>query len=272
MTILTAEAHQQIRVLIVHGTPLFSLGLCSTLEQHGVQIVGEATKLEEIPEVIRSRRPDVVVFDGTLTFGDAYRRYSAVEMVAQVRQAGGRGIIVLVPAAHEEHLFAFMRAGAAAYELDRLSGDSLVEKVQLVACGSYLISGEVLPQLSECHDTQPSEVQPEREALPQDPSGVTAREQEVLRAVAAGLSNKEIARELGISDQTAKNHITNILRKLRATDRTAAVVVALRCGLITLPAQEGITVLSQEQQRGVRDLRAALATIRAEGHREEVAV
>jgi DNA-binding NarL/FixJ family response regulator len=233
------QGHEPLRIVIVHQEPLFRLGLRSVLERQGMQIAGETTRLEEILDVVTSKQPDVILLDGA--FCDAFRTLSAADVVMRIRQAGARGIIVLVATPDEEQLFWLLLAGAAAYALDRLESDSLVEMVRRVAAGEYLLTEEVLstdtrpPARSRPPKPLPKRVTPEPEAVTQtrERLGITDREIEVLQCVMRGLSNVRIGRVLGITHHTAKNHIMHLFGKFNVRDRTAAVVYALRHGLIS---------------------------------------
>jgi DNA-binding NarL/FixJ family response regulator len=241
-------------VLIVHENPLFRVGLCSVLKRHEeMQIVGvvsEVVELEQLLELIAARRPDVVLFDGALT--SCQPTHSAAEVVDQMRRVGARGIMVFAPALNDEEcLFRFLVSGAAAYELPTISGNDLMEKIQRIANGEYLISSaslhsapakvsaeaflhEVPEEVPIAHCKQEAPVSDCRqEQQSYDPLQMTDREITILKQILKGRSNKQIARTLGKSEQTVKNHITSILKKFQVCDRTAAVVVALRRGLIS---------------------------------------
>jgi DNA-binding NarL/FixJ family response regulator len=238
-----------IRVLIIHNNPLWRIGLRAVLEQHSIHIIGETVEPDQILERA-ALCPDVVLFDESLT----WPAYTSVEMVIQLRRAGARGIFVFTSAANEEGLFQFFRSGAAAYELPTLSVDGLVEKIRRVAQGEYLITNVVLrPPLLPVRSIVPKQPLPEHPSLSKRvepgplgqtvpiPSDLSEREIEVLRCLMRGLKNKEIARVLKISDQTVKNHITRIHTKLGVSDRTAAVVTALRRGIISLKDAPDVT-------------------------------
>lgn len=216
-----------IKVIIVSDWPVVRYGIRALLERQGnCTIVGESTDAAEIIDLVRTHQPDVVLIDGALTSIDALE-------LAQILQQhdAGNGMFVLAPSKDEERLFQFVRLGVVAYELSTLSLEELVEKVSKVSQGEYLISGDVLTPLPRpivSPGVRYEARNPVREA-PQKPSvsPLSYREIEILEYIARGNSNKEIAKTLKISDQTVKNHITSILKKLGVNDRTAAVVYAL---------------------------------------------
>jgi DNA-binding NarL/FixJ family response regulator len=226
-----------IRVLIVHPTPLFREGLRQVLGRvEDIQIIGEAVTAEQAVTLAQAAHPDLVLLASRLPTGNT------VELASQLRLIGVGGIFVLSVSPDEEELFRFLMSGAAAYERAALSGGDLVEKIRCVARGEYIISSAVLrPQ-------PPSEKAPiVQRKPPYDPTQVTPRELDVLKQIMTGRSNKQAARVLKLSDQTVKNYITSICRKFKANDRTHAVVIALRRGLIALEdVKAGDLVLSEE--------------------------
>jgi DNA-binding NarL/FixJ family response regulator len=232
----TVLSTNQLRVLVIHGNPLFRLGLHSILEGHGMQVAGESVEREEILTQVAATKPDVVLVDAALEFHNGYGALSATQMVAHMRAAGARGIFVLEAKPSEESLYQFLRAGAAAYERATLSVERLLQTTRRLAQGEYCISEEVLidEHARRSEEARLSE-EPYAEPVEQElPALVTEREVEILQAVMIGMTNKQIGRRLRISDQTVKNHITAILRKLSVRDRTAAVVKALNLGIVTL--------------------------------------
>jgi DNA-binding NarL/FixJ family response regulator len=194
-------------------------------------VVGETVEREQLLELVAATRPDIVLFDGALT--SCQPMYSASEIVAQVRSAGARGIIVFAPSTDEECLFRFLMSGAAAYELPTISGDDLVKKIRRVADGEYLITSEVLRSAPSKPARQEVPVVACKGKKQYDHSQVSERETTILKQIVKGRTNKQIALTLGLSDQTVKNHITSILKKFHVHDRTAAVVIALRRELIS---------------------------------------
>jgi DNA-binding NarL/FixJ family response regulator len=226
-----------IRVLIIHPTPLFREGLCHVLGRvDDVQIIGEAATAEQAVTFAQSVRPDLALLASRLPTG------TTVELASQLRLIGVGGIFVLSVVPEEEELFRFLMSGAAAYERATLSSDDLIAKIRCVARGEYIISSAVLRP-------QPSQEAPiVQRKPPYDSTQVSLRELDVLKQILVGRSNKQAAKVLKISDQTVKNHITSICKKFNANDRTHAVVIALRRGLISLEdVKPDHLVLSEEK-------------------------
>jgi DNA-binding NarL/FixJ family response regulator len=146
--------------------------------------------------------------------------------------------MILTPSEDEERLFQSIKVGAAAYYTRNITPEELTDAVRRVSHGEYLINDDVLskPQLANRVLKSFRELSVEEEEAPgkDTHSPLSNREVEILDYIAQGNSNKEIAKSLKISDQTVKNHITSILKKLSVNDRTAAVVHALRHGWIQM--------------------------------------
>ncbi len=146
--------------------------------------------------------------------------------------------MILTPSEDEERLFQSIKVGAAAYYTRNITPEELTDAVRRVSHGEYLINDDVLskPQLANRVLKSFRELSVEEEEAPgkDSYSPLSSREVEILDYIAQGNSNKEIAKSLKISDQTVKNHITSILKKLSVNDRTAAVVHALRHGWIQM--------------------------------------
>jgi DNA-binding NarL/FixJ family response regulator len=224
---------ESIRVMIIDEHPLFRQGCRAALEGSGeCAVVAEVSDSKTGLELARIHTPDVVLIDALLSSNDA------LELARQLRHSSPRVAIVMLTAFEdEEQLFQAMKLGAAAYLLKGLSADELVDAVRQVSRGTYIINDNVLSRptvarrvlstFREMRDEEPPEVQPLYSPL-------SNREIEILDYIARGNSNKEIAKSLGISDQTVKNHITSILKKLSVNDRTAAVVHALKHGWIKM--------------------------------------
>jgi len=220
-----------IRVLVVNDCPLFGLGIRSTLEKTGeCDIIGESTDPAEVVELVREQHPDVVLLDAGLVTVDS------LEMARLLHQYAANigGIFVLAPTEDEETLFHFIKWGAVAYEKHSIEPQELIEKVRKVSQGEYLIDSNVLVPTSPLYHPNPIraresfELQVEESSVAVATLPISSREREILELIARGKSNKEIGKLLEISDQTVKNHITSILKKLHVNDRTAAVVYAIR--------------------------------------------
>ena len=225
---------ETIRVIIIDEQPLFREGVHATLERMGdCVIVGESTDAADVLEIARTCNPDVALIDAGLTSSDP------LEIARQMRHIAPRmAIIILTPSEDEERLFQSIKVGAAAYSTRNISPEELVETVRKVSHGEYLIRDDVLskPQLASrvLKSFRELTVEEEEGETKDLYSPLSSREVEILDYIARGNSNKEIAKSLKISDQTVKNHITSILKKLSVNDRTAAVVHALRHGWIKM--------------------------------------
>ncbi len=225
---------ETIRVIVIDEQPLFRAGIRATLESSGdCQIVGESTDTLDVLELARIHNPDVALIDTGLIASDP------LEIARQARHLVPRmAIIMLTPSEDEERLFQSIKVGAAAYYTRNITPIDLIEAVRKVSNGEYLIQDDVLskPQLASrvLKSFRELTVEEEEGEAKDLYSPLSTREVEILDYIARGNSNKEIAKSLKISDQTVKNHITSILKKLSVNDRTAAVVHALRHGWIKM--------------------------------------
>ena len=222
----------KIRILIVDDHPLFRQGVRFALEaEPDIEVVGEAADGEQALELAKELVPDVVLSDVNLPGPDG------VEIARALKGALPQIAVILMTAYDdEEQLFNAIRVGAAAYFLKDLGPSELMDGIRRVSRGEYLINESVLSKpmvasqvLKQFSDFASDDKDVEPLFIP-----LSNREIEVLEQIARGNSNKEIARALKISDQTVKNHITSILRKLAVNDRTQAVVYALRRGWIKM--------------------------------------
>jgi DNA-binding NarL/FixJ family response regulator len=233
---------ETIRVIIIDEQPLFREGVRATLLRMGdCDIVGESTAVADVLEIVRTCNPDVALIDAGLTYSDP------LEIARQMRYLAPRiAIIILTPSKDEERLFQAIKVGAAAYFTRNITPDELVDSIRKVSHGEYLIDEDVLakPELAtRVLDTfrkmgSTVEEEEEEDEAKNIYSPLSSREVEILDYIARGNSNKEIAKSLKISDQTVKNHITSILKKLSVNDRTAAVVHALRHGWIKMHTED----------------------------------
>jgi len=211
-----------IRVLVVDDQALFREALHTLLSvQPDIKVVGEAGNGEEALRMIADSQPDVVLMDLQMPVMDgvaATRRIQAEHPTSRV--------IVLTTFDDDEYVFEGLRAGAIGYLLKDVSAQKLVEAIHSAAQGdSFLqpsIAAKVVAEFAR-HSAAPA--QPLVEPL-------TSRELDILRRMAEGLSNREIADQLVITEGTVKNHVTNILGKLGVRDRTQAALKAKELRLI----------------------------------------
>lgn len=222
----------RVEILIVDDHPLFRRGIRWSLEEErDFQVVGEASDAQETLRAADMLVPDVILLDLNLP------GMSGLEVSRILKRRHPQtAIVVLTMHEDDEQLFAAIRVGASAYCTKDIDPADLVGIIRRVARGEYLINENVLsrPFVASRVLDQFRELAQIDEVSSSVFSPLTPREVEILDCVAHGNSNKEIARLLNISDQTVKNHITSILRKLAVNDRTQAVIYALRHGWIRL--------------------------------------
>lgn len=211
-----------IRVLLVDDQALFREGLRTLLSVWpDLEVVGEAGNGEEAIHAVAALQPDVVLMDLRMPVLDGV---AATRRLSQT-QPGSR-IIVLTTFDDDEHIFDGLRAGAVGYLLKDVPSAKLVEAIRAAARGESFLQPSVAAKvLAEFARMTSYSSQSLAEPL-------SERELEILRLVATGASNKEIAGRLYIAEGTAKNHLTNILGKLGVRDRTQAAIKARELGLI----------------------------------------
>jgi len=219
---------QPLRVMVVVQQPIFREGVINILKNMvGCEVTGHPNSAGEALEMAHAQEPDVALLD---TF---YDTIDILEIARQMRTFSPKtAVIMLSELEGEEWLFQAVKVGAAAYYTRNITPEELVEAIKKVSKGEYLINDEVLSQPNLASRVLQSFREmasgTEEEVRPTAPCPLSGREVEILEHIAKGNSNKEIAKLLDISDQTVKNHITSILRKLEVNDRTAAVVYAIK--------------------------------------------
>jgi DNA-binding NarL/FixJ family response regulator len=203
-----------IRVLVVDDHPVVRRGLHSMLDgESGISIVGLAPSGKEGIALAEKLNPDVVLLD--LRMPDM----SGVDVIIALRASRPESkFLVLTNYRLDEDIFNALDAGALGYLLKSASQDEVVEAIRAVSQGKRRIPTELAVRLAERVGR----------------SSLSARELEVLQLVVQGLTNKEIAGKLFISDITARNHVISLLAKLDAKDRTEAAMIAVRRGLVRL--------------------------------------
>jgi len=203
-----------IRILAVDDHPLIREGIAAVItNQPDMQLVGEASSGREAIEKFRASQPDVTLMDLQMP------EMSGIDAMIAIRGEYPRARIVVLTTYGGDALAArALKAGAQAYVLKGLVRKDLLDTIRVVHAGAKRVSSDVAEQL----------------ASNMAASSLSEREIEVLRLVASGHSNKRIACALSISEDTAKGHMKNILEKLGAVDRTQAVTLGLRRGIIQL--------------------------------------
>ena len=212
-----------LRVLLVDDHDLFRTGLRNLLEEHGLAVAGEASTGLEAVRLVRELAPDVVVMDLNMpgiTGVEATRQVTSLAPLTRV--------IVLTISDQDEDVMNAIVAGACGYLLKDSSIQDLIRGIESAAIGESLISPHIASKVlqrvrSTAADTEGAET---------IRAELSDREIEVLKLIANGKDNAQIARELVISPKTVKNHISNILMKLQIDNRIQAAVYAVRSGIV----------------------------------------
>ena len=225
------ESHvDKISIFLADRTTLFRQGVRTALEKHeDIYIVGDSDVDEKAFELIQSLLPQVALIDITPPL------HSGINLVRRIGQElQGTSIAVLTPYLDDDELALATTAGAAAYFSRYVDDTELAAIIRQVADGSLPIVGNLIskPNVLERVIRDFQDLSMKGIAVNAIRAPITERETEILSYAARGLGNKQIAYTLKISEQTIKNHMTSILRKLNANDRTQAVVMAMQSGWI----------------------------------------
>ncbi len=208
-----------IRVMVVDDHTVVRKGLCSLLTtKYGLEVVGEAADGVEAVDQARELQPDVILMDLIMP------RKTGLEAIIEIRKENPQArILVLTSFSEDTQIAAAIKAGAMGYVLKDASPDELIHTIQGVHMGKLSIPAEMMQiVLAESTDrSEPSALETE----------LTSREIDVLRLLALGQSNQEIADTLGVGTTTVRTHVSNILRKLNLENRTQAALYAIEIGL-----------------------------------------
>ena len=207
-----------IQILLVEDQTLMRQGLKTILDlEPGLRVIGEASDGESGVQLALELRPDVILMDVQMP------RLNGVEATAQLcRQWPEAKVIILTTFDRDDYVFQGVRAGALGYLLKDAPATKLIETIRRVHAGEVFIQPEIASRaLREMMRPSPATAEP-----------LSEREREVLVLLAQGTSNKDMAEKLFITEGTVKNHVSNILAKLQAENRTQAADIARRQGLV----------------------------------------
>jgi DNA-binding NarL/FixJ family response regulator len=215
-----------IRVLLVDDHVLFRKGLASLITaRDGIEVVGEAGDGHEAVEKALALQPDVVLMDIQMPGCDGIQ---ATRLL--VEKLPGAKVLILTVSDEDAHLFDAVKAGASGYLLKNVQPDTLVQAIAGLTRGEAPVSGALAAKLLK----EFSRAWMSSSHLPSD-SHLSQREREILTLVSRGASNKQIAKDLVLTEGTVKNHLHNILSKLHARNRAEAVAYAIRQGYVRSP-------------------------------------
>ena len=214
-----------IRIIIADDHVLLREGLAKILSlEEGFKIIGEAGDGEEVIQMARNHDPDVILMDINMPV------INGIEATKIIKQEMPRiGIIALTIHEDEEYIFELVRAGVSGYILKDVQPEQLIKSIRDVATGKIAIQPDITAKLlGEFNRLS------DRKKHISSHDDLTSRELEVLKLIAKGMANRDIAGSLYISEKTVKNHITNIFRKLHVEDRTQAALFAVKNKIVDL--------------------------------------
>jgi two-component system nitrate/nitrite response regulator NarL len=220
-----------VRIVVVDDHTLFRRGLTALLGRDpSLQVVGDAADAGEAQRRTAELQPDLILLDNHLP------GVNGVDAIPALRQAApGARIVMLTVSEDEADLAAALRAGACGYLLKTIEGDALFSAIQRAMRGASVVSEEMTDKLVAAYRGAAASSEVAAAAPPPAPASaigqLSPREREILRGIARGASNKEIARDLGIAETTVKIHVQHVLRKLGFSSRVQAAVAATAHGI-----------------------------------------
>lgn len=231
------DTTSQINLLIVDDHPLFRAGIEQIMEyEEHITIVGQSETGQSAIEDMRRLSPDVILLDVNLPGG-----MNGFQVARQIKSERPNLPIVILTAHHDtEQVVHAYSAGASSYCPKDIRPELLIKIIETVGLGYYFIDDKQMnkDQRDKWLNNQIRELSGPYSVDGDDPySPLSPRETEILHHVTQGMSNKEIAYKLGISQQTVKNHMTSVLKKLNVDDRTQAAITAIRRGWVRIDSQ-----------------------------------
>jgi DNA-binding NarL/FixJ family response regulator len=219
-------------VLVVDDQELVRAGFCVILDAaEGISVVGEAGNGSDAVTAARQLKPDVVLMDVRMPGMDG------LEATRQITQAGPGGpkVVVLTTFDLDDYVYEALRGGASGFLLKDAPRADLISAVRAAAAGDAMLAPSVTRLVIETFTRRPPATAPSPSRL----ASLTAREKDILRLLARGRSNVEIAADLTVSEATVKTHVGHVLAKFGLRDRVQAVILAYETGLVTPGAQPG---------------------------------
>jgi DNA-binding NarL/FixJ family response regulator len=206
-----------LKILIADDHQIVRRGLRMTLgAESDMSVVAEAADGAEVLALVKKHKPDVVLLDLQMP------TQNGIETLQQIRpEFPSLPILILTSFSDDAHIYAALRAGASGFLLKEMDGDDLVEAIRGAARGKPQLHPDIARKLMA------------RAPMPEDPfESLTERERDILKLVGRGMSNKEIAAHLVLTEMTVKGYVSDVLAKLGVSDRTQAALMAVRYGLI----------------------------------------
>jgi NarL family two-component system response regulator LiaR len=218
---------EKLTVLIADDHPLVREALNRTLEsEEDIEVVAEASDGEEAVKLASELKPSVVVMDIVMP------KLNGIEATRKIKEiAPDTAILILTAYDDDEYVLGLLDAGAAGYLLKSARGRDLVGAIRAIRSGESVLHPKIIAKLLKRATIAPSEEHKASELL-------SERESEVLKLVTSGMSNKEIAEKLFLSQRTVKAHLTSVFNKLNVASRSEAIVKGLQWGLVTLENTE----------------------------------
>lgn len=219
---MNAIEGEKLRIVLADDHPMFREGLMASLEAvEGFEVVGEASDGEEAVRMAERLQPDVILMDVSMP------GMNGIEATREiVRQSPHIGILMLTMFDDDASVFSAMRAGARGYLLKGAHKQEIVRALQAVGGGEAIFSSAIARRMMFYFDSFQAQ-KPMESLFPE----LTEREREVLQWIAKGQDNASIARKLGLSLKTVRNHVSNLLNKLQVADRAQAILMAREAGL-----------------------------------------
>lgn len=221
------EIRDKLTLLIADDHPLVREALRQALDsEEDMEVVAEAADGEEAVRLASEFKPDVAVMDIVMP------KLNGIEATRRIKEiAPDIAILILTAYDDDEYVLGLLDAGAAGYLLKSARGRDLAGAIRAIKSGESVLHPKIIAKLLRRAMVAPAKEQGASEVL-------SARESEILRSVALGMSNREIAERLALSERTIKAHLTNIFNKLNVASRSEAIVKGLQWGLVTLEDTE----------------------------------